>query len=93
MCMGVSFQLIVTSLRRYGTYVHTEVRRHVRRVTRDGKNQISGNQRVSVRRTDCVRGEGQIHSTDHLLFRSALNLETESAGRHHATPRRRPRHR
>lgn len=70
-----------------------DVRSHgspsTRRVIRGGKNQISGNQRVSVRRTDCVH-EGQIHSTDHLLFRSALNLETESAGR---ARRRRPRHR
>lgn len=51
------------------------------RVTHDGKNQISGNQRVSVGRTASPEGP----NTDHLLFRSALNLETESAVR----PRRR----
>lgn len=51
------------------------------RVTHDGKNQISGNQRVSVGRTASPGGP----NTDHLLFRFALNLETESAVR----PRRR----
>jgi len=53
------------------------------RVTHDGKNQISGNQRVSVGRT---ASPGR-PNTDHLLFRFALNLETESAVRPH---RRRP---
>jgi len=81
--------LIVISLLGYGTYIRSHGSLSTRRVIRGGKNQISGNQRVSVRRTDCVH-EGQIHSTDHLLFRSALNLETESAGR---ARRRRPRHR
>lgn len=47
----------------------------------DGKNQISGNQRVSVGRTASPGGP----NTDHLLFRFALNLETESVVR----PRRR----
>lgn len=51
------------------------------RVTHDGKNQISGNQRVSVGRTASPEGP----NTDHLLFRFALNLGTESAVR----PRRR----
>lgn len=51
------------------------------RVTHDGKNQISGNQRVSVGRITSPGGP----NTDHLLFRFALNLETESAVR----PRRR----
>jgi len=51
------------------------------RVTHDGKNQISGNQRVSVGRIASPGGP----NTDHLLFRFALNLETESAVR----PRRR----
>lgn len=47
------------------------------RVTNDGKNQISDNQRVSVGRT-ASSGEP---NTDHLLFRFALNLETESVVR------------
>lgn len=51
------------------------------RVTHDGKNQISGNQRVSVGQTASPGGP----NTDHLLFRFALNLATESVVR----PRRR----
>lgn len=47
------------------------------RVTNDGKNQISGNQRVSDERTASPGGP----NTDHLLFRFALNLETESVVR------------
>lgn len=50
----ILFQLIVKSLWWYGMYVHTEVR-WKQRVTHDGKNQISGNQRVSVGRVQ----EGQ----------------------------------
>lgn len=47
------------------------------RVIHDGKNQISGNQRVSVERTASPGGP----NTDHLLFRFALNLATESVVR------------
>lgn len=53
-----------------------DVRSHgsplTQRVTHDGKNQISGNQRVSVGRTASPGGP----NTDHLLFRFALNLES-----------------